>query len=143
MEKKHRPYVFSPNECKRETIMSNDVASIPNFKSLGNTPKFKQEHPAVFEVYFTDADCERQCMNKAGGWISSYELPTRFWPEGDQWVKAMKNRVVMGYALEQMKAADKVAESINSYPENERISRYEESRKTYTEWLEFMRRYGL
>lgn len=142
MEEKHKPKKFQSNQCKQETVMSNDVATIADFKGLGNNQKFNQEHPALFEVYFTDADCERQCLNKAGGWISSYELPIKFWPEEKEWHTAMKNRLVMGYAIEQMKAADKVSATINNYPESERVKRYNEARDEYTQALNFIRKYG-
>lgn len=141
-EGKRKPNEFRPDQCKHETVMSNDVATSPNFKSLGNDPKLNQEHPVAFEVYFTDADCERQCLNKAGGWVSSYELPIQFWPEGNEWNKAIKNRAAMGFFLEQMKAANKVLQRINSYPEKERLARYEESRKSFNEGLKFMQIYG-
>lgn len=129
--------------CEEVTVMSNDFVFLTNFSGLGDI-EFKKKYPIAFELAFVDEACERQCLNKAEGWVSSYELPLELWawPNGEEWVEARANRLSMDSSIDTIVAANRMLASIQDYPVNEQRAMYDRGQEAVAAGLRFMRNYG-
>lgn len=124
--------------------MTNDPTFVTSVAGIGD-PKFKKEHPVAFEVSIVDAKCEKQCVDKASGWVSSYELPSEMWPSEEEWLAARTNSVSLNGHVAAMAAANRVARNINKtegLTPQQRQDRYQEAMKTYNAGVLVLQNYG-
>ncbi|MGU0800200.1 hypothetical protein ACSETL_34765 [Pseudomonas aeruginosa] len=129
------------SECKYVTAAEQDLVFTPNFYSYNGLA----ERVIAFEIYIVDANCERQCPNKFGGWASSYELPQHFWPKGEGWLTAYyNNRQGIHVSILKITAANRVFLGMDKYDtQGDRDYMRKVAMKGYSEGTEFLKTYGV